>query len=93
MEARIVSDNEERISSRLGGWRGVMNLVLGKRERVTTGGKGRGEIRGKSGKVTGMTADAAYQKWSGEKVWWMAAVEVEILLVMGLICTKSGHKS
>ena len=30
------------VSSRLGEWRGAVNLVL-KRERVTTGGKGRGE--------------------------------------------------
>ena len=31
-----------------------MNLAL---KRVTTGGKGRGEIRSKIGKVTGMAAD------------------------------------
>ena len=35
-----------------------MNLVLEKRKRVTTGGKGRGDIRSEVGKVTGITADA-----------------------------------
>ena len=31
-----------------------MNLALEKGERVTTGGKGRGEIGGKAGGVTGV---------------------------------------
>ena len=31
-----------------------MNLTLEKRERVTTGGKGRGENRGEAGEINGM---------------------------------------
>ena len=34
-----------------------MNLALDKRERVTTGCKGRGEVRGEAGEVTGVVAD------------------------------------
>ena len=34
-----------------------MNLALEEGERVTTGGKGRGEIGGEAGEVTGMVAD------------------------------------
>ena len=36
-----------------------MNLALEKGERVTMGGKGRGEIRGEAGKVTRMVADVS----------------------------------
>ena len=35
-----------------------MNLALEKGERVTTGGKGRGEIEGEAGEVTVVVADA-----------------------------------
>ena len=35
-----------------------MNLALEKGGRVTTGGKGRGEIGGEAGEVTGVVADA-----------------------------------
>ena len=35
-----------------------MNLALEKGERVTMGGKGRGEIVGEAGEVTGVVADA-----------------------------------
>ena len=35
-----------------------MNLALEKGERVTTGGKGRGEIGGEAGEITGVVADA-----------------------------------
>ena len=38
----------------LNGWWGAVNLVLEKRERVTTAGKGRVEIKNEIGKVTGM---------------------------------------
>ena len=34
-----------------------MNLVLEKGERITTGGKGRGEIEGEAGEVTGVVAN------------------------------------
>ena len=34
-----------------------MNLALGKWESVTMGGKGRGEIRGEAGEVTGVVAN------------------------------------
>ena len=34
-----------------------MNLALEKGERVTTGGKGRGETGGEAGEVTGVVAD------------------------------------
>ena len=39
-----------------------MNLVLEKGERVTTGGKGRGEIGGEAGEVTGVVADVPWEK-------------------------------
>ena len=35
-----------------------MNLSLEKGERITTGGKGRGEVGGEAGEVTGVVADA-----------------------------------
>ena len=35
-----------------------MNLALEKEERVTTGGKSRGEIGGETGEVTGVVANA-----------------------------------
>ena len=35
-----------------------MNLALEKGERVTTGGKSRGEIGGEAGEVTGVVASA-----------------------------------
>ena len=50
-----------------------MNLAE-KRERVTTGGKGRGEIGGKVGEVTGVVASAPTTAWE------MAAGKVEVLL-------------
>ena len=34
----------------------MVNLMLEKREGITTGGKARGEIRGEVGKITGITA-------------------------------------
>ena len=34
-----------------------MNLSLEKGERITTGGKGRGEVGGEAGEVTGMVAN------------------------------------
>ena len=68
--------------------RGAMNLALEKGERVTTGGKGRGEIRDEAGKVTGVVANAPttdslgerYRTFSGLR---MAAGKVEVLLVVG----------
>ena len=65
-----------------------MNLALEKRERVTTGGKGRGKIGGEDGEVTGVVADAPttddlekrYGTFSG---WGIAAGKVEVLLVVG----------
>ena len=48
---------------------GVVNLMLKKWESVTTGGKGRGEIRDEIGKVTGLIADVpitdSLRKWYG----------------------------
>ena len=46
------------VSSRFGEYRGAVNLALNKRERVTMGCKGRGEIGGEAGEVTGVVADA-----------------------------------
>ena len=65
-----------------------MNLALEKGERVTMGGKGRGEIGGKAGEVTRVVADTPttdglekrYGMFSG---WRMAAGKVEVLLVVG----------
>ena len=65
-----------------------MNLALEKGERVITGGKGRGEIGGEAGEVTGVVADAhtmdgfgkSYATCSG---WGMAAGKEEVLLVVG----------
>ena len=53
-----------------------MNLALEKGERVTTGGKGRGEIGGEAGEVTGVVANApttdgfgkSYGTFSGWKI-------------------------
>jgi len=65
-----------------------MNLALEKGERVTTGGKGRGEIGGEAGEVTGVVADAPTTDGLGKRYgtfsgWGMAAGKVEVLLVVG----------
>ena len=44
-----------------------MNLALQKGERVTTGGKGRGEIGGEAGEVTGVAADAPTMDGLGKR--------------------------
>ena len=65
-----------------------MNLALEKGERVTTGGKGRGEIGGEAGEVTGAVADMSTTDGLGKRYgtfsgWGMAAGKVEVLLVVG----------
>ena len=65
-----------------------MNLVLEKGKRVTMGGKGRGEIGGEAGEITGVVANAPtmdglekrYGTFSG---WGMPVGKVEVLLVVG----------
>ena len=66
------------------GRRGAMNLALEKGDRVTTGGKGRGEIGGEAGEVTGVVADAPTTDGLGKRYgtfsgWGMAAGKVEVL--------------
>ena len=61
-----------------------MNLALEKGERVTTGGKDRGE----AGEVTGVVANALTMDGLGKSYgtfggWGMAAGKVEVLLVVG----------
>ena len=46
---------------------GAVNLALEKMERITLGGKDRGEIRGKIGKVAGVVVDAATKASLGKK--------------------------
>ena len=48
----------------------MVNLVLEERERLTMGGKGRGEIRGESGKVKRVVADAPTTDNLGKWVWF-----------------------
>ena len=60
-----------------------MNLALEKGERVTPGGKGRGEILGEAGEVTGVVADAPTTDGLGKRYgmfsgWGMAAGKVEV---------------
>ena len=62
-----------------------MELALEKEERVTTGGKSRGEIGGEAGEVTGVAADAPTTDGLGERYgtfggWEMAAGKVEVFL-------------
>jgi hypothetical protein len=47
----------------------MVNVTLEKRERVTMGGKGRDEIRGEVGKVTGMVADSLGKKCGAFGGW------------------------
>ena len=64
-----------------------MNLALEKGERVTTGGKGKGEIRGEAGEVSGVVENGPstdglrkkYRAFGGRR---MAAEKVEVLLVV-----------
>ena len=73
-----------------------MNLALEKGERVTTGGKGRGEIGGEAGEITGVVADAptkAWEKgmerlvdggWQLEKwryCWWLVTFGSGLLMI------------
>ena len=44
-------------------------MALKKGERVTTGGKGRSEIAGEAGEVTGVVADAPTMDGLEKKVW------------------------
>ena len=46
-----------------------MNLALERGERVTTGGKGRGEIGGEAGEVTVVVANVHIMDMLGKKVW------------------------
>jgi hypothetical protein len=64
-----------------------VNLALEKGERVTTGGKGRGEIRGEAGEVIGLVAEAPTTDRLGKRYgvfsgWGMAARKEEVLLVV-----------
>ena len=59
-----------------------------KGEMVTTGGKGRGEIGGEAGEVTGVAENAPTTDGLGKRYgmfsgWGMAAGKVEVLLVIG----------
>ena len=59
-----------------------MNLALEKGERVTTGGKGRGEIGGEAGLVADApTTDGLGKRYGTFSGWGMAAGKVEVLLV------------
>ena len=58
-----------------------MNLTLKKGERVTTGGKGRGEVGGEAGEVTGVVADGLGKRYGTFSGWGMAAGKVEVLLL------------
>ena len=65
-----------------------MNMALEKGERVTMGGKGRGEIGGEAGEVTGVVAEASTTDGLGKRYgtfsgWGIAAGKVEVLLVVG----------
>ena len=64
-----------------------MNLALEKGERVTTGGKDRGEIGGEAGEVNGVAADAPYSDGLGKTYgtfsgWGMAAGKGEVFKLM-----------
>ena len=66
---------------------GCDESALEKGERVTTGGKGRGEIGGEAGEVTGVVADAPTMDGLGKRYgtfseWGMGAGKVEVLLVV-----------
>ena len=63
-----------------------MNLALEKGERVTIGGKSRGEIGGEAGEITEVVANAPTIDGLGERYrtfsgWGIAAGKVEVLLV------------
>ena len=45
-----------------------MNLAMKKRERITTGGKGKGKITSEIGNVTGKIVDAPNTDSLGKKV-------------------------
>jgi hypothetical protein len=60
---------------------------VGQGERVTTGGQGRGEIRGEAGEVTGLVADAPTKNSLGKRYgtfggWGMAPGKLKGLLVV-----------
>ena len=64
-----------------------MNLMLEKEEKVTMGSKGRGEIRGEAGEVTGVAANVPTTDGLGKRNgmfsrWGTAAGKVEVLLVV-----------
>ena len=75
-----------------------MNLVLEKRERITAGGKGRGEIRNEMGKITGMVADVPTTDSLGNMYrafdeYVMAAGEVEVFLLKFDLVRTSTHRT
>ena len=64
-----------------------MNLALQEGEKVTTGGKSRGEIRDETGEVTGVVADAPTMDRMRKRYgvfcgWRIAAGKVEVLLMI-----------
>jgi hypothetical protein len=61
---------------------------IGEGREVTPGGRGRGEIGGEAGEVTGVVANAPTTDSSAKMYvtfsrWGMAAGKVEVLLVVG----------
>ena len=74
---------------------GVVNLAK-KRESVTMGGKGRGEMRNEIRRVTGMVADAPTttdnfgNRFGTFGVWEMKAGKLEILLMVNGLVDKNG---
>ena len=75
-----------------------MNLALEKGERVTTGGKGRGEIGGKAGEVTGVVVDEPTTDGLGKRYgtfsgWGMAAGKRENVLLKNANLTLFMHNA
>ena len=66
-----------------------MNLALEKGERITTGCKGRGEIGGEAGEVTGVVADVPTT--NGELIYCINIVLIFWgLLIYRFICKLAG---
>ena len=73
-------------------------MALEKGERLTTGGKGRGEIGGEAREVTGVAANAPTMDGLGKRYrtfngWGVAAGKVEVLLVVGGSHVDGGAKA
>ena len=70
MKTRMAIKGQMGVGSELDRWWSAVNLMLEKREQVSMGGKGRGDITSEIGKDTGLAADEPTMYSLGKRYGW-----------------------